>query len=377
MAGEYSRELSVKTFRGCAHLVRLGYRQGGPTPYGLRRAIVDSSGTVIQKLERFESKNIRSHRLILIPGPRNEVAVVREIFSLFVDKRLPKAEIVRRLNRRGVANGFGRQWKEQTLSALLINEAYVGHNVWGRRSRKLKQPQIMTAPATWVRADAVFKPIIPHEQFDAAQAIIHGYPARLTDREMIDRLQTLYDRNGFLSAELINNTEGLPCATAYSRRFGRLYLAYAQVGYAPGKRVHFRERRRQSRGMLERLVAEIIGGVQSAGGYAEFDTATNILTINSEFNAAVCIVRRQDRLNAPPQWRLPADLNASVDIVIVARIVLNEPTPMDYYILPRHEITDKRLRLTAHNGLPLDAFRFDSLVPIYRLAAREAVGPRA
>lgn len=30
MAGEYSRELSVKVFAGQSHLIRLGYRQGGP-----------------------------------------------------------------------------------------------------------------------------------------------------------------------------------------------------------------------------------------------------------------------------------------------------------------------------------------------------------
>jgi hypothetical protein len=29
MAGEYSRELSVKVFAGQANLIRLGYRQGG------------------------------------------------------------------------------------------------------------------------------------------------------------------------------------------------------------------------------------------------------------------------------------------------------------------------------------------------------------
>lgn len=33
MAGEYSRELSVKVFAGQANLIRLGYRQGGPAGY--------------------------------------------------------------------------------------------------------------------------------------------------------------------------------------------------------------------------------------------------------------------------------------------------------------------------------------------------------
>ena len=38
MAGEYSRELSVKVFTGQCRLIELGYRQGGPPGYGLTPA---------------------------------------------------------------------------------------------------------------------------------------------------------------------------------------------------------------------------------------------------------------------------------------------------------------------------------------------------
>ena len=37
MAGEYSRELSSKVFQGQCRLIELGYRQGGPAGFGLRR----------------------------------------------------------------------------------------------------------------------------------------------------------------------------------------------------------------------------------------------------------------------------------------------------------------------------------------------------
>src|SRR3954463_8029751 len=39
MAGEYSRELSVKVFSGQRRLIELGYRQGGPAGFGLRRQL--------------------------------------------------------------------------------------------------------------------------------------------------------------------------------------------------------------------------------------------------------------------------------------------------------------------------------------------------
>jgi DNA invertase Pin-like site-specific DNA recombinase len=41
MAGEYSRELSVKVFAGQCRLINLGFRQGGMAGYGLRRLLID------------------------------------------------------------------------------------------------------------------------------------------------------------------------------------------------------------------------------------------------------------------------------------------------------------------------------------------------
>ena len=41
MAGEYSRELSVKVFAGQCRLIEHGFRQGGPAGYGLRRQLID------------------------------------------------------------------------------------------------------------------------------------------------------------------------------------------------------------------------------------------------------------------------------------------------------------------------------------------------
>ena len=45
MAGEYSRELSVKVFAGQCRLIELGYRQGGPAGFGLRRQLVSMDGS--------------------------------------------------------------------------------------------------------------------------------------------------------------------------------------------------------------------------------------------------------------------------------------------------------------------------------------------
>lgn len=49
MAGEYSRELSVKVHAGQSHFIGLGFRQGGAPGFGLRR--MDGDGDRIADLE--------------------------------------------------------------------------------------------------------------------------------------------------------------------------------------------------------------------------------------------------------------------------------------------------------------------------------------
>ena len=52
MAGEYSRELSAKVFAGQCRLIELGYRQGGPAGFGLRRVLIDQHGNLKAELSR-------------------------------------------------------------------------------------------------------------------------------------------------------------------------------------------------------------------------------------------------------------------------------------------------------------------------------------
>ena len=73
MAGEYSRELSVKVFAGQCRLIELGYRQGGPAGFGLRRQLIAQDRTAKGILSRGEHKSIQTDRVILVPGPAEEI----------------------------------------------------------------------------------------------------------------------------------------------------------------------------------------------------------------------------------------------------------------------------------------------------------------
>jgi DNA invertase Pin-like site-specific DNA recombinase len=67
MAGEYSRELSVKVFAGQCRLIEKGFRQGGPPGFGLRRMLIDENGNEKGLLHLGEYKSLQTDRVILVP----------------------------------------------------------------------------------------------------------------------------------------------------------------------------------------------------------------------------------------------------------------------------------------------------------------------
>ena len=110
MASEYSRELSAKVCQGKSRLIRLGYYQGGPAVMGLRRMLVDQSGQLKMILKSGEQKNLQTDRVMLVPGPEVEIAVVRWIFQSFVDAGKGATGLARALNQRGLHSLSGKPW---------------------------------------------------------------------------------------------------------------------------------------------------------------------------------------------------------------------------------------------------------------------------
>ncbi len=81
MAGEYSRELSTKVFKGQCRLIELGYRQGGAPGFGLRRMLINLAGEQKGLLGRGEQKSLQTDRVILVPGPEDEIRLVGWIYE--------------------------------------------------------------------------------------------------------------------------------------------------------------------------------------------------------------------------------------------------------------------------------------------------------
>jgi hypothetical protein len=135
----------------------LGFRRGGPLGYGLRRELIDEKRTSKACLARDEHKGIHSDRIILQPEPPHEVEVVRHVFRQFVLELMSEAKIARELNREGIKNHYERPWTRWLIHDILINENYIGNNVYNRRSFRLGRKMKRNLPSQWLRSDNVFK----------------------------------------------------------------------------------------------------------------------------------------------------------------------------------------------------------------------------
>jgi DNA invertase Pin-like site-specific DNA recombinase len=168
MAAEYSRELSAKVFAGHCRLVELGFRQGAVPGHGMRRLLVDQTGRSKGFLKHGEYKHLSTDRVILVPGPPQEIHMVRWIFRLFVKRKKQEVEIARLLNKRDIRNVRGGPWTRQHVHRVLINENYIGNNVWNRVSYRLGTKITRNPQDNWVRADGAFSAIVDRSLFDAA-----------------------------------------------------------------------------------------------------------------------------------------------------------------------------------------------------------------
>lgn len=371
MAGEYSRELSVKVFTGQCRLIRLGFRQGGAAGYGLRRYLVDEHRQPKAVLNHGEQKSLQTDRVVLKPGPPEEIEVVRRLYRMFVVQRRAEADIAAALNEEGIVTDLGRPWTRGTVHQVLTNEKYIGNNVYNRASFKLKAKRVVNTPDMWIRSDGAFEAIVERDFFDAAQRIIQERSHRFTDEELLGRLSALLVEKGWLSGLVIDEVEDMPSSSTFRHRFGSLVRAYQLVGYVPSRDYRYIETNRMLRILHPDVVAQVIADIGEAGGSVRRDPLTDLLHINEEFTASLVISRCQVSLTGALRWKVRFDSGLRPSITIVARMQNDNLAIHDYYLLPWLDVgATPNLRLAPDNGILLDAYRFDTLEGFFELTRR-------
>lgn len=372
-AAYHSRNLSEKVFIGQVNLIKLGYHQGGMAGYGLRRLLVDENGIAKEILGFRKRKSIQTDRVILIPGPKNEIKIVNSIYDLFIDDNMPEFIIAERLNEQNIPAENGTLWTRAKIHQILTNEKYIGNNIYNKTSSKLKSRLVKNPKNEWVRCDKAYKPIISKKKYNKAQEIIQLRSVHLTNEELLEKLKQKLESNGKLSGFIIDEDDTGPSSSVYRTRFGGLLRAYTLIGYKPEHDYSYIQINEALRSFYSGIIEDFKGEILKSNCYIDEYKYAPMLYINDELLISVLITKCTPMKSGKLRWKVRFDNSQKADITIVIRMDSQNISPLDFYIIPKIENEYSKMCMTETNNIRLDLYRFDNLDKLLQIITRVKV----
>jgi hypothetical protein len=364
MAGEFSRELSKKVFVGKCRITSMGFRTGATPGYGLRRCLLDEHGNRRISLEFGQQKSLHTDRVILVPGPIEEIRVLNGVYDWFIDRKLSLNEIARKLNAQGIPNDRGKIWTGVSVRELLSNEKYIGNNIFNRTTVRLGTKKRINPRSEWVRAVGVFEPIVPLKRFQQAQRQLRDNCTAYKADELLDTLIAIWCCTGRLGKKEIENAPYAPTLQTYRRHFGSLADAFRTIGYMR------KTKRGSNQDKRKAVFAEIATEVARRGGTTRMLERHSHLRINEEVTVTVCIGRTRPA-RPRSRWRFDYKSRKRADILIIARIDDATDTIQDYVVLPLSFLLHGNLlMISGRSYARFSDFTSKSLTPFYQLCGR-------
>ena len=372
-AAYHSRNLSEKVFIGQVNLIKLGYHQGGMAGYGLRRLLVDENGIAKEILGFRKRKSIQTDRVILIPGPKNEIKIVNSIYDLFIDDNMPEFIIAERLNEQNIPAENGTLWTRAKIHQILTNEKYIGNNIYNKTSSKLKSRLVKNPKNEWVRCDKAYKPIISKKKYNKAQEIIQLRSVHLANDELLEKLKQKLESNGKLSGFIIDEDDTGPSSSVYRTRFGGLLRAYTLIGYKPEHDYSYIQINEALRSFYSGIIEDFKGEILKSNCYIDEYKYAPMLYINDELLISVLITKCTPMKSGKLRWKVRFDNSQKADITIVIRMDSQNISPLDFYIIPKIENEYSKMCMTETNNIRLDLYRFDNLDKLLQIITRMKV----
>ncbi len=364
MAAEYSRELSAKTAAGQRHLAQLGYRQGAIAGYGLRRLLVGPDGEAKMVLADGDRKSLATDRIVLIPGPPEEVRTVRWMFDQYLQGHGCTA-IANQLNEQGILSHRGKPWVYATVRTILDGEKYTGHAVYCRSSKKLAGRLTHNPQGEWVRKDGAFEAVVSATVFKAVAERRVSARQQETRADLLGQVRNLLHREGRLSAPLLDAEPGILSSHGFARRFGGLTPLYREVGFTPARNPRYAFIRQWLTHWRESLTAFAVAELEEGGSRVERDGWC--LTVDQTWTVSFMVIHGSRPEGKSQQWfnhRKPEN----TDIVVFGRIVYGDAGPRDYFVLPRVLFPVWPSCIYSRNGPVIEGCRYPSLAILRDLA---------
>ena len=358
MATEYSRDLGARVIAGKLNVFRRGFRVGGIAGYGLRRLLVSSDGQPRQILRCGDRKGLCTDRVILIPGPPDEVEHVREIYRLLIEQGRTTYGIAKELNRRGIMDG-DVPWTHRAINTILTHPKYAGFNVFGKVSQRLGGKVEIKPRSEWHLMPDAFSPVVDKRTFLQAQQILMNRTINKPNELLLEILRSILAAEGVLNIKLLKKA-GAPSATAYRKRFGSLYKAYELAGYGPRYRWRFLETRRRLHLLREDLMNQIktlscgeIDIVKLRKGHWR-----RLLKACDGCLVSVLIARFLSNPNQAVRWSVEPVREETEMLTLLARLNPANDKFQDYFLFPRigrhHQFDITRNSKWLQNGVPIE-----------------------
>ncbi|WP_128934009.1 recombinase family protein [Bradyrhizobium zhanjiangense] len=352
MAAEWSRERSEKVYAGACLLARMGFRQGGRPGVGLRRELIDVTGRSRGVMQNGERKCLQTDRVILRPGPPEEVELVRSIFRQFVIDLRGETKIARRLNAAGIRCPTGRPWSEGIIRYMLANENYVGNLLYDRHTCRLREYNKPNPPEQWIRKVGVFEPVISPQLFAKAREIIAARKSTkgLSNEEMLKRLRILLKRKGRLSSAIISDAPSVPSPGLYQFRFGSLRNAYRLIGYVSRRNCEYIDTRKDRHAMLEDHVVTLGAALSALGEDIKLDPVYRTLEVRGTVvSLRVARSTHDGNEKHSPTWTVERGRHLPPGLIVGIRLDASNRVVRDYFLMPAAKLVD-RLRFTEHGS---------------------------
>ena len=375
MAGEYSRELSLRVHRGIERIVRRGYRPGALPGYGLRRLLVSGDGEIKQQLERNQRKSISTDRVVFCLGPSNEVQCVRDIYRMYINEQMSHSAIARTLNERRIPANEPGGWSHYVVRGILTNAKYTGSMVYNRTSQYLKTRQKRLPQSEWIVVPNAFEPIVDAETFRKASEIRYSKAWYQSDDQLLERLRTILKEEGKLSIRILAERLGAPTPAVCRLRFGSLANTYKLLNYESERKRAMDLRTRLyvlRKSLMDRLVSMFPGELKVILPGLRFRT---ILRHKSGLKISVRTCRHMWPPAKPQHWVVEHHSKENDSITLLALLDRNN-TELDKLILLPRLTFDRKVAVGLKDaalkpGMPMSDFsQFISLLDGMRIQRR-------
>jgi DNA invertase Pin-like site-specific DNA recombinase len=369
MAAEYSRELSGKVFAAQSRFALLGFKQGGSAGYALRRAVVDKDGRVWRTLRAGDRKGALTNRVVFVPGPPNEVAVLRRIYDLYLLNHMGDSAIAGLLNSEEIESESGRPWTAPVVHTILTHEKYAGSVVYNRTSYAMRTPPTQNPPERWVLKRGAFEALVPLSTFHAAQNERQARGQRIATPDLLEMLRLVHRAHGEVSTRLIDLTPGLPPHKVFVTRFGTLTNAYTLAGVPPTTRAaKYVESWRRIETVRNATMASLTGLIAQAGATSSLTHGKNTISINDNLIVKMVVARsRRYHEGRPLRWHVDMTSAQKVDFVIAVQLNQENNAPAAYFLFPVAKLGLQKMTICEEAPQRVAAYRHAGLESMFGL----------